>query len=56
MRLGLCFDCATAESVIEGGIDMYDQEIEFKDGISRAASKVRYIIKLFKLVDNSTNH
>jgi hypothetical protein len=26
LRFGFCFDCATAESIIQEGLDMYDKE------------------------------
>lgn len=47
LRIGVCFDCATAESIIEEGVDMYDEEIPHVDSLSKSLSKVQYILKLY---------
>ena len=49
LRFGVCFDCATAESIIDEGVDMYDQPIEKKEGMSMPLSKVHAILKLYKI-------
>lgn len=44
-RLGVCWDCATAESIIEDGTDMYENG---PDGSSKSAvtamDKVKFLI------------
>jgi hypothetical protein len=50
LRLGFCFDCANAESIIEEGLDMYDKEIPKQEGMSRSMSKVQHILKLYGLI------
>jgi len=50
LRLGVCFDCADAESVIADGVDMWDEEIPKLDGMSIHLSKLKYILKKFKVV------
>lgn len=47
LRLGICFDCATSESIIVEGVDMYDREVEKSDGLSDGLSKVKHILKLY---------
>jgi hypothetical protein len=51
-RMGFCFDCAEAESVIVDGTDMYDKPIEKQEGLSTALSKVQYILKKFGSIKN----
>jgi hypothetical protein len=50
LRFGVCFDCATAESIIYEGMDMYDKPIEKKEGMSFSLSKLHYILKIYKLI------
>lgn len=45
LRLGYCFDCVEAESIIETGLDMYDEEIKTKDGLTKGMSKLQHILK-----------
>ena len=45
LRFGFCFDCATAESIIADGTDMYDNPITKQDGMSLEMSKVQAILK-----------
>jgi hypothetical protein len=52
LRFGFCFDCAECESVIEEGLDMYDNEIPKEGGISTSMSKLKYILKKFKVIEN----
>ena len=52
LRLGYCFDCANAESVILDGTDMYDREIEREQGMPMSMSKVKWILKKFNLINN----
>ena len=50
LRLGFCWDCANAESIIEEGLDMYDKEITKQEGMSTSMSKLQYILKLYGLI------
>ena len=50
LRLGFCFDCATAESIIQEGLDMYDKEIPKQEGMSTSMSKVQYILKKYGVI------
>jgi hypothetical protein len=45
LRMGYCFDCVEAESIIETGLDMYDSEIEKMDGLTKGMSKLQHILK-----------
>lgn len=47
LRMGFCFDCVEAESVIIEGVDMYDQEIPQKEGLSKSMSKVQFILRKY---------
>ena len=49
LRMGFCFDCANAESIIVEGTDMYDKPIEKKEGMSMGLSKLQEILKLYKV-------
>ena len=49
-RLGICFDCANAESIIIDGVDMYDTEIPKQEGLSTALSKVQHILKMYGVI------
>lgn len=42
-RLGVCFDCAEAESIIKEGLDMYDKGI---GGTDKPAKKALDKVKL----------
>lgn len=50
LRMGICFDCADAESVIKDGVDMFDAPITKLDGYSESMSKLRYILEKYKIV------
>jgi hypothetical protein len=52
LRIGFCFDCAEAESIIKEGTDMYDEPIPIKGGMSESMSKLRYILR--KYIDIKT--
>ena len=52
LRLGVCFDCADAESVIVEGVDMWDKEIPKIEGLSTSLSKLQYILKKFGITKN----
>jgi hypothetical protein len=52
LRLGVCFDCADAESVIAEGTDMYDNEVHKQEGMSTALSRLQYILKKFGVAPN----
>jgi hypothetical protein len=45
--MGVCFTCATAESIIEDGTDMYDSPVERVEGHSLSAAKLKAILKLY---------
>jgi len=53
LRFGFCFDCATAESIIQEGLDMYDKEIPKQEGMSTSMSKVQYILKMYNVGNNN---
>lgn len=46
LRMGFCFDCAGAESIIDDGTDMFDNELPEKDRIpgSVAINRLRFLI------------
>ena len=46
-RMGFCFDCVEAESIIVEGVDMYDKEIPQKEGLSKSMSKLQHILKKY---------
>ena len=50
LRLGFCWDCANAESIIKEGLDMYDKEITKQEGMSTSMSKLQHILKLYGLI------
>jgi hypothetical protein len=45
--MGYCFDCVEAESIIQEGRDMYDEELsrEEKTGMSKSMAKLKFLIK-----------
>lgn len=45
LRMGFCFDCAGAESVIANGTDMWDNEPPRIEGMSTHMSKLQFILK-----------
>jgi hypothetical protein len=47
LRLGVCFDCANAESIVVEGVDMWDNEIPKQEGLSTGLSKVQHILRLY---------
>lgn len=53
LRLGFCFDCVEAESIIADGVDMYDNEILKVKGLSTPMSKVQYILNLYGVITKS---
>ncbi len=53
-RLGICFDCANCESVINDGTDMFDGEIENIDGYTLSMAKLKYVLNRFKLIKEAT--
>ena len=46
-RMGFCFDCVEAESIIVEGKDMYDKEIPLQKGLTKGMSKLQYILKKY---------
>ena len=52
LRLGFCFDCANAESIMVEGVDMYDKKILKEEGLSFALTKLKHILKLYKVINN----
>ena len=55
LRIGFCFDCANAESIIAEGMDMWDTPIEKKDGMSMSMSKLQEILKIFNVYKGGSN-
>lgn len=52
-RMGFCFDCVEAESIIVEGLDMYDKEIPQKEGLTKSMSKLQHILRRYiKISDN----
>jgi hypothetical protein len=49
-RLGFCFACAECESVIQEGKNMWDEDIEKREGMSMSMSKLRYILEKYGIV------
>ena len=47
LRMGYCFDCVEAESVIVEGVNMYDEEITTVEGLSKGMSKLQYILRKY---------
>ena len=47
LRLGVCWDCAEAESVIEDGTDMRDVAPPKIEGLSMSMSKLQYILRKY---------
>jgi hypothetical protein len=52
LRMGYCFDCVEAESIIETGLDMYDDEIQKVDGLTKGMSKLQHILKNYMSINN----
>lgn len=50
LRLGICFDCADAENIIESGINMYDEKIPSMKGYSDSMAKLKYILKIYNIL------
>ena len=50
LRLGICYDCADCESIIEEGLNMFDQEPAKIEGYSPSMAKLRYILERFNIV------
>ena len=50
LRLGVCFDCANAESIIVEGVDMWDNEVPKQPELSTGLSKVQHILRLYGVV------
>lgn len=46
-RMGYCFDCVEAESIIVEGVDMYDNEIPQKERMSKGMSKLQHILRRY---------
>jgi hypothetical protein len=51
-RMGYCFDCVDAESVIVEGVNMWDEEIPKVEGLNTNMSKLQYILKKFGVIKN----
>lgn len=46
LRFGFCFDCATAESIISTGVDMFDKNINDENlETDNAREKLQFLIK-----------
>ena len=50
LRLGVCFDCADAESIVVEGVDMWDNEVPAQNGLSTGLSKVQHILKIYGVI------
>lgn len=50
LRLRVCFDCATAESIIVEGVDMWDEKVKPIEGLSEGLSKVHHILNLYGVI------
>lgn len=48
LRLGVCFDCANAESILVEGVDMWEKEIPKEEGLSTALSKLKHILSTYR--------
>jgi hypothetical protein len=53
LRMGYCFDCVEAESIMIDGIDMHDEPIPKQEDMSTAMSKLQYILRKFDVVKNN---
>ena len=49
-RMGYCWNCAEAESVIYNGTDMYDNLIPEDESLSKEMNKLKYILKKYNVV------
>ena len=49
-RFGVCFDCATAESIVANGEDMWDNPVDPVEGYSPHMAKVKAILKLYNII------
>lgn len=49
LRLGFCFSCVEAESIIVDGVDMFDNEIKKEEGLSLTMTKLKYILKKYNI-------
>lgn len=47
LRMGFCFDCVDSESIIESGIDMWDDEVPVKEELTSGMSKLQHILKKY---------
>jgi len=55
-RMGYCFDCIEAESIIVEGVDMHDNAITKQEDMSTAMSKLQYILRKFDVVKTDTHY
>lgn len=47
LRMGYCFNCVEAESVIQEGVNMFDEEIPIREGLTKGMSKLQYILEKY---------
>lgn len=52
LRLGVCFDCANAESIIVEGVDMWDNKVEKVEGLTEGLSKLQHILNHYMIIKN----
>ena len=46
LRIGVCFDCAEAETIISEGLDMYDKGLDDKDEPAKTPmQKLQFLIQ-----------
>lgn len=52
LRMGFCFDCVEAESIIVEGVDMYDKPPPKVEGLSQTMSNLQTILKKYVKISN----
>lgn len=52
LRMGFCFNCATAESIIYDGTYMNNIHIKKIDGYSISMNKLKEILKIYNVIKN----
>jgi hypothetical protein len=54
-RMEFCWDCVESESVIEEGLNMYDEKVPEYHGLSNSMNKVKYILNKYLYTKNHAN-
>ena len=47
LRFGACYDCSDSESLIESGMDMYDNPAPKIEGMSLSMSMLQHILRKY---------